>query len=127
MRRGVSPVPASTWKPRGGAAAGSGDPVRAVAADHGQQISAVGVGAADQPGGGAHVEEARPFRVGLDRQLGAQAGHFGDDAQALQQFALVEGVVGHHLRHVGQHLLDEPPGFERFRTPIVANRLHGET
>ena len=53
----------------GGAAAGSGDAVGAVAADHGQQVSAVGVGAADHPGVRAHVEEARPLRVGLDGQL----------------------------------------------------------
>ena len=108
-------------------AAGSGDPVGAVAADHRQQISAVGVGAADHPGGGAHVEEPRPFRVGLDGQLRTQRGHPGDDAQALEQFAFVQRVVGHRLGDVGQYLLDEPPGFERFRRPIVANLLHGET
>ena len=50
----------------GGRPAGSGDPVGTVAADHRQQVSAVGVGAADQPGGGAHVEEPRPLAIGLD-------------------------------------------------------------
>ncbi len=73
----------------GGGAAGSGDPVGAVAADHRQQVSAVGVGATDHPRGGAHVEEPRPLRIGLDGQLRAQAGDLGDDPQTVEQFAFI--------------------------------------
>ena len=43
----------------GGGAPCSGDPIGAVAADHREQVLAIGVGPADQPGGGAHVEEPR--------------------------------------------------------------------
>ena len=67
----------------GGAAARSGDAVGAVTADHGQQISAVGIGAADHPGVAAHVEETRTFRVGLDGQLRAQRGHLAPRPAAL--------------------------------------------
>jgi hypothetical protein len=75
----------------------------------------------------AHFEEARALPVGLDGQLGTQAGHLGDDAQALQQLAFVHRVVDHRLGHVGQYLLLESPGFERLRRPAVANLVHGET
>ncbi len=81
----------------GGGAARSGDPVGAVAADHRQQVSAVGVGAADHPGGRAHVEEPRPLRRRPRRSAPSTAGHPGDDAQSLQQLAFVHRVVGHRL------------------------------
>lgn len=84
-------------------------------------------GTADHPCGGAHIEEVRALGVGLHRQLRAQAGHLGDDAQPIEQLAFVRRVVAHHLGDVGQHLLHKAPRFERFGRPIVANLVHGET
>lgn len=102
------------------AAAVSGDPVGAVAADHGEQVSAVGVRAADHPAVDARVEESGLLRVSLDGDLCAQGGGLGQDAETFQQFALAGRILDHRLGEVGQHLLDEPPGFQARRCPVVA-------
>ncbi|MGB2921356.1 MAG: hypothetical protein WBB57_03460 [Mycobacterium sp.] len=98
-----------------------------VTADHGQQISAVGIGSAHHPGVGAHVEEMWPLRVGLDGELGAQRRHLGQHAQPFAPLTVIGGVFEDRAREVGQHLLDEPPGFEDRRGVFVANSFHGET
>jgi hypothetical protein len=87
----------------------------------------VRVRTADQPGGGAHVEEPRQVGIGLDGQLRAQRGDAGDDAQPLQKFALVLGVLGHDAGDVSEHLLHEGPCLDRLRCPGAVIVRHSET
>ena len=106
-------------------AAGAGESVGAIAGDHGQPIRPVRVRPADEPERGTHGDEMGVVGIGVDRQFGAQCRDPVEQANTLEQFALVAGVGGDLGGQIAEDLPDETPGFQRLLATQVLRHVFG--